>query len=294
MGVNVLALGPRDCLMVEGNPKTRAALELADDGPIAALAAEENALGGEDEPPMPSPRRSRAATAAARPEASEAEASTNGDVATTRSTDDAGTGTGEDTGAGTDTAGGSGGALGDASASTTSTSSIRIDPEDERQSFGDGNRRGRRRRRGRGGQEQGGRRAAPARVPGRADRGRRACSTSATRATASCARGGYLPAHEGRVRLGVAGAAVRAPQGRLRQGLLAPAGEQREVPRAAPRRRDQRHDARRGARAVPRFEDLTPLFPDSKLRLELADEPHEITGSRSSTSSRRSARANAG
>jgi N-dimethylarginine dimethylaminohydrolase len=29
MGTNVLALGPRDCLMVEGNPRTRAALERA-------------------------------------------------------------------------------------------------------------------------------------------------------------------------------------------------------------------------------------------------------------------------
>ena len=29
MGTNVLALGPRDCVMVDGNPKTRAALERA-------------------------------------------------------------------------------------------------------------------------------------------------------------------------------------------------------------------------------------------------------------------------
>jgi transcription termination factor Rho len=32
------------------------------------------------------------------------------------------------------------------------------------------------------------------------------------------------------------------------------------------------------ARSRPRFEDLTPLFPDSKLRLELDDDPGEITG----------------
>jgi transcription termination factor Rho len=32
------------------------------------------------------------------------------------------------------------------------------------------------------------------------------------------------------------------------------------------------------ARGRPRFEDLTPLFPDSKLRLELDAEPGEITG----------------
>ena len=29
MGTNVLALGPRDCVMLEGNPKTRAAIERA-------------------------------------------------------------------------------------------------------------------------------------------------------------------------------------------------------------------------------------------------------------------------
>jgi N-dimethylarginine dimethylaminohydrolase len=29
MGVNVLALGPSDCVMLDGNPKTRAALERA-------------------------------------------------------------------------------------------------------------------------------------------------------------------------------------------------------------------------------------------------------------------------
>ncbi len=32
------------------------------------------------------------------------------------------------------------------------------------------------------------------------------------------------------------------------------------------------------ARARPRFEDLTPLFPDSQLRLELSEDPHELTG----------------
>jgi transcription termination factor Rho len=33
-----------------------------------------------------------------------------------------------------------------------------------------------------------------------------------------------------------------------------------------------------GARSRPRFEDLTPLFPDSKLKLELASDSQEITG----------------
>ena len=81
----------------------------------------------------------------------------------------------------------------------------------------------------------------PLAIPSRS----RGCSTSATRATASCARPGYLAGIEGRLRLGVAGPALRAPQGRLRPRLHAARGEQREVPGAAPRRRDQRHDVRR-------------------------------------------------
>ena len=58
---------------------------------------------------------------------------------------------------------------------------------------------------------------------------------------------GYLAGPQRRVRVGVAGAPLRAAQGRLRQGRDPPAGEQREVPGAAARRRDQRHDPRRRA-----------------------------------------------
>ena len=90
--------------------------------------------------------------------------------------------------------------------------------------------------------------------------------------------GGYLPGAEGRLRVGVAGATVRAAQGRLRHRHVAPAGEQREVPGAPARRRHQRHDARRRARptavrgphaAVPRLE----APPRAAV-----DDPHEITG----------------
>ena len=48
------------------------------------------------------------------------------------------------------------------------------------------------------------------------------------------------------------------------------------------------------ARARPRFEDLTPLFPDAKLHLELARRPAARSPVASSTSSRRSARVSAG
>src|SRR5207244_13298088 len=34
----------------------------------------------------------------------------------------------------------------------------------------------------------------------------------------------------------------------------------------------------RSARTRPRFEDLTPLFPDEKLRLEMPGDPNNLTG----------------
>ena len=86
----------------DDTPKPRRAVrstrasELADDDPIAALAAEENALGAEDDVPIPSPRRPRAAVAE-RPEVSDTDASTNGDTVNARSNADAGTGTGAGT-----------------------------------------------------------------------------------------------------------------------------------------------------------------------------------------------------
>ncbi len=89
---------------------------------------------------------------------------------------------------------------------------------------------------------------------------------------------GYLAGRERRLRVGVAGAPVRAAQGRLRRGLVAAAGEQREVPGAAAGRRPINDLTPDDARQRPRFEDLTPLFPDEKLRLELLDNPREITG----------------
>ena len=62
------------------------------------------------------------------------------------------------------------------------------------------------------------------------------------------------------------------------QGLDPPAGEQREVPGARCASTSSTGCRTDEARGRVRFEDLTPLFPDSRLRLELDDEPGEITG----------------
>jgi transcription termination factor Rho len=234
---------------------TRAAAD--DDDSLAVLAAEEESLAtddGGDVLPAPRPRaRSSAASAttdtadAAGTAPAPSEASTNGAVA------DDGTGEG----------------------STATTATVRIDPEDERQSFGDGNRRGRRRRRGRGGQEQGGEprqvefQGEPIEVVGLLDlrdEGYGFLRTS-----------GYLP---GSKDVYVSASQVRRfalRKGDYVRGFSRPQASNEKYPALL------RVDEINGmtpddARNRPKFEDLTPLFPDSRLRLELADEPHETMG----------------
>jgi transcription termination factor Rho len=223
---------------------TRAAA--TEDDTLAALAAEEDSLGGSGDghgdstaPPRPSARGSAAAADTA---PAPADAPTNG------------TATGE-------------GADGDAA--------VRIDPEDERQSFGDGNRRGRRRRRGRGGQEQGGEprqveyQGEPTEVVGLLDL--RDEGYGFLRASS------YLP---GPKDVYVSASQVRRfalRKGDHVRGFSRPQASNEKYPALL------RVDEINGmtpddARNRPKFEDLTPLFPDSRLRLELADEPHETTG----------------
>ena len=103
------------------------------------------------------------------------------------------------------------------------------------------------------------------RVPGRPDRRSRACSTCATRATASCARAATCP---GRNDVYVSASQVRRfalRKGDYVKGATRPPASNEKYPALLRVDDDQRHDARRRARAAPRFEDLTPLFPDSKL-----------------------------
>jgi transcription termination factor Rho len=217
------------------------ASELSD--PMADLAAEEDSLGGDgDDDALAVPRPSR-----------------TGATVTESTTESVN------------------GANGDApSMADSATSTITIDPEDERQSFGDGNRRGRRRRRGRGGQEQGGgepRQAEyqgePIPVKGLLDL--RDEGYGFLRA------GGYLP---GQKDVYVSASQVRRfslRKGDYVDGFSRPQASNEKYPALL------RVDVINGmspedARNRAKFEDLTPLFPDSRLRLELADDPHEITG----------------
>jgi transcription termination factor Rho len=236
------------------NPRRVRSTRAADAEPdsIAALAAEEDALAAssaDDDESAPRPRTRAAAT-----------------IETTETASN---------GSGTDAADDAG-----ASATTTtdapSGTGTRIDPEDERQSFGDGNRRGRRRRRGRGGQEQGGGeprqveyQGEPVEVVGLLDL--RDEGYGFLRAS------GYLP---GPKDVYVSASQVRRfslRKGDFVRGSSRPQASNEKYPALL------RVDEINGltpddARDRAKFEDLTPLFPDSKLRLELADEPHEFLG----------------
>ena len=103
------------------------------------------------------------------------------------------------------------------------------------------------------------------------------CSTCATRVTDSCAATGYLA---GRNDAYVSASQVRRfglRKGDFVKGATRPPASSEKYPALV------RVDLINGqtpdeARSRPRFEDLTPLFPDSRLRLELDGEPAEITG----------------
>jgi transcription termination factor Rho len=241
----------------EPAPKTRrvrSTRAASDDDSLAALAAEEDSLSGADgDDSVPTPRpRTRGSTASASP----TEAPTNGAA------------TGEETDGDGDSAEGS-------ASATATVPAIRIDPEDERQSFGDGNRRGRRRRRGRGGQEQAGEprqvdfQGEPIEVVGLLDL--RDEGYGFLRAS------GYLP---GPKDVYVSASQVRRfslRKGDYVRGFSRPQASNEKYPALL------RVDEINGmtpddARSRPKFEDLTPLFPDSKLRLEMASEPQEMTG----------------
>ena len=88
---------------------------------------------------------------------------------------------------------------------------------------------------------------------------------------------GYLPEPRRRVRVGEAEPPVRPPQGRPRR--RAPAGRPGATRRT---RRCCAIDTVNGgdpeqARLRPRFEDLTPLFPDEQLQLENPADPSNMT-----------------
>jgi transcription termination factor Rho len=231
--------------------------------PIAALAAEENSLASHaDDVAMPSPRRARPAAAVAasanpEPAPDSAPGPDLDDRSNDRSDDrsDRGVDRAQD------------GDPNDASG--------RNDGDDDRQPFGDGNRRGRRRRRGRG-QEPGQGDARPGEVQGDPIEAEGMLDLR-DEGYGFLRAAGYLP---GTRDVYVSASQVRRfalRKGDFVKGFSRPQASNEKYP--ALLRVDEINgltpDA---ARSRPRFEDLTPLFPDSKLSLELSDTPQEITG----------------
>ena len=151
----------------------------------------------------------------------------------------------------------------------------RADADDQRASFGEGNRSRRRRRRGRDRQGGGGNEprveftGEPTDVEGLLD--------LRDEGYGFLRSGGYLPVPDDAY---VSASQVRRfslREGDFIKGATRPAANNEKYPALL------RVDEINGmtldeARERPRFEDLTALFPDSNLRLELTDEPLNITG----------------
>jgi transcription termination factor Rho len=230
------------------------------DDPMAELAAEEEAIaaagGSEDASDQPRPA-SRAASSSAGDggdDASSGESGLNASQGTATST--------KDTKSKPDARDGNGGG---------GATKPRIEPEDERQSYGEGNRR-RRRRRGRDRQQDGEQRefqGEPVATEGLLDL--RDEGYGFLRATS------YLP---GPKDVYVSASQVRRfalRKGDYLKGFARPQASNEKYP--ALLRVDQVNDLpTEAARDRPKFEDLTPLFPDSRLALELEEDPANITG----------------
>ncbi|HEX9506452.1 MAG TPA: transcription termination factor Rho [Acidimicrobiia bacterium] len=245
------------------------ASELAADDPIAALVEEERALAADDSPeidPLPRPRVGRTAATTSGSNGSNGSTTTSPPSMVTTGTETTGTETTERDGGGSE-AGGDNGADADGGS---------IDTDDDRQPFGDGNRRGRRRRRGRGGQEQGGNEARPLEYQGEpiAVEG---LLDLRDEGYGFLRAGGYLPAQKD---VYVSASQVRRfalRKGDFVKGTSRPQASNEKYP-ALLRVDDINGMTPDDAHNRPRFEDLTPLFPDSKLRLEMEADPQEITG----------------
>jgi len=210
----------------------------ADDDPIAALAAEEDALASTDTadaPAEPSPRRS---------------ANNSGEAAAS--------GKGESS------------SKGESSGGAATATRPRADDEDARQSYGEGNRR-RRRRRGRGDRQADDAEPQGEPEPAQGLLDLRDEGYGFLRST------GYLA---GPKDVYVSASQVKRfslRKGDFVTGMTRPAARTEKYP-ALLRVDEISGMSPDDARARPRFEDLTPLFPDSKLSLELDDEPLNMTG----------------
>jgi transcription termination factor Rho len=246
----------------DGRPKrvrSRRASE-ADD-PIAELAAEEDAIaaagGSDDESDQPRPvsRTTSSSTDDGEGDPSSGDGASDASQSTAKSSND-------NKNKSTARDGNGGGRTG---------TKPRIEPEDERQSYGEGNRR-RRRRRGRDRQQDSEPRefqGEPVPTEGMLDL--RDEGYGFLRATS------YLP---GPKDVYVSASQVRRfalRKGDFLKGFARPQASNEKYP--ALLRVDQVNDLpTEAARERPKFEDLTPLFPDSRLALELGDDPASITG----------------
>jgi len=81
---------------------------------------------------------------------------------------------------------------------------------------------------------------------------------------------------EGRLRLDQPGPPLRPPQGDAIEGFCRPPAPPRSFRRSSDRHRVG-HGPPEVARERPRFEDLTPLFPDERLHLEMPGEKEDMT-----------------
>jgi transcription termination factor Rho len=238
--------------------RSKRASELESGSDLAALAAEEDALAGGDEPDV-APKPMRRAPSS--------------DAAPSEKTTDAPAPRGES---------GGGAPARDAQGGGAATT---IDPEDERASFGEGNRSGRRRRRrGRDRNQGGGANHERDRIPDERneqfsgepidiqglldlrDEGYGFLRTT-----------GYLA---GRNDVYVSASQVRRfalRKGDFVKGQTRPPASNEKYP-ALLRVDEINAMSPDTARNRPRFEDLTPLFPDEQLRLELLEDPSLLTG----------------
>ena len=236
------------------------ASELAD--PIEALAAEEEALAASDDPEIevaPRPRRNGTDAAATRDDAGDGEA-------TDASASDGST---------TEARGAA-----EPERSDPSGRGVAVDPDDERASYGDGNNaRRRRRRRGRSGgmegpepRSGGGEREPqgdPVPVQGLLDLRDEGYGFLRTSSYLAGAKDVYVSASQ------VRRFALR--KGDFVQGFSRPQASNEKYP-ALLKVDEINLMSADDARNRPRFEDLTALFPDEVLRLELPDNPGDVTG----------------
>ena len=239
--------------------------------PIAALAAEEDALAAATgDTPEPAPRT--APSARTQPDTTDRETST--DPAVDRP---ASNGTAADGSPPADTASTDDGDNGTtATASTTGPAPARTD-DDDRQSFGEGNRRRRRRRgrdRDRDRQYEGGSRpeepvGEPVEVHGLLDLRDEGYGFLRTTSYLPGPKDVYVSASQVR-RFGLR-------KGDFVLGATRPPASNEKYP-ALLRVDEINGMSSDDARTRARFEDLTPLFPDERLRLELSDDPSNMTG----------------